>query len=213
MTKYRILFLITLLFTSFHSKAKGLQLTGKKNSKMENTKNHLATFGGGCFWCTEAVFQMIKGVDEVVSGYAGGHTDKPKYRDIVQGNTGHAEAIQISFDPEIISYKELLEIFFYMHDPTTLNRQGNDVGTQYRSIILYHDLNQKKSAEESINKFNNNGLYLGQIVTELQEYKEFFTAEKYHQDYYKNNKQQPYCSFVISPKIKKLKEKFKNKLK
>ena len=212
MNKPKIIFSVVLFSIIFLVNKTSIAESKTKRKEMKNENIELATFGGGCFWCIEAVFQMINGVSDVVSGYAGGETRNPSYKTVVSGGTGHAEAIQISFDPKLISYRELLDIFFYMHDPTTLNRQGNDIGTQYRSLILYHNEPQRKLAEEMAKEYNHKGVYQKPIVTEIKAYKEFFTAEDYHQNYYKNNKSQPYCSFVISPKIKKLKEKYKDKL-
>ena len=173
----------------------------------------VATLAGGCFWCLEAVFNELKGVERVESGYAGGNNANPTYEQVSTGNTGHAETIQLSFDPQTISYKESLSVFFAMHDPTTLNRQGNDVGTQYRSIIFYHDANQKAVAEETMDELIKEGIYDRPIVTELQPFKAFYKAEEYHDDYYKRHADQPYCQLVIAPKIDKLYERFKDKLK
>jgi peptide-methionine (S)-S-oxide reductase len=172
-----------------------------------------ATFGGGCFWCVEAVFEKMKGVRSVVSGYAGGHVENPTYQQVTTGKTGHAEVAQIEYDPDEISYEELLEIFFKTHDPTTLNRQGNDVGTQYRSIILYHNEEQKKIAEKAKAKLEESGEYQKPIVTEIKLLDTFYEAEDYHQDYYKNNPNQAYCRIVIAPKLEKAEKKFSLKLK
>lgn len=172
-----------------------------------------ATFAGGCFWCTEAIFKRLKGVTEVISGYAGGKREKPSYEQVSTGATGHAEAIQITFDPNIISYNNLLEVFWATHDPTTLNQQGNDMGTQYRSVIFYHNDEQKKDAETSKEKVDEEHMYADPIVTEILPFENFYTAEEYHQNYYDNNQSAPYCSFVIAPKIKKLLEKFGNEVK
>jgi len=165
----------------------------------------LATFGGGCFWCLEALFQTLDGVKSVTSGYAGGHAPKPAYKDVCSGTTGHAEVIQLEFDPRKIAYDQLLEVFWEAHDPTTLNRQGPDVGTQYRSIILYHSETQKLAAEKSkaaaANRFPH------PIVTQIERLQQFYKAEGYHQDYYRNNADAPYCRAVISPKLKKFLEK------
>jgi len=171
-----------------------------------------ATFGAGCFWCVEAVFQEIKGVESVVSGYAGGHVDNPTYKQVVTGLTGHAEVTQIQFDPEELSYEELLEVFFGTHDPTTLNRQGNDVGTQYRSIIFYHNKEQKEIAERVIDRLDRSGTWKDPIVTEIVPFTEFFKAEDYHQNYYRNNPSQAYCRLIIRPKLDKLKRTFTLKL-
>ncbi|MFH6770155.1 peptide-methionine (S)-S-oxide reductase MsrA [Gaetbulibacter aquiaggeris] len=178
-----------------------------------NDNLQLATFAGGCFWCTEAVFNRFKGVERVVSGYTGGHIKNPAYREICTGRTGHAEAIQIMYDESIISYKELLEIFFATHDPTTLNRQGNDVGTQYRSSIFYSNDNQKEKATDFISYLEKENIFNKAITTEIVELGVFYHAEDNHQDYYNLNEEQPYCQYVINPKIKKLKENFSNKLK
>jgi peptide-methionine (S)-S-oxide reductase len=171
----------------------------------------IATFAGGCFWCTEAIFQMLKGVKKVISGYCGGDMDNPSYDQVSSGITHHAESIQITFDPKIIKYKDLLYVFMKTHDPTTLNRQGHDVGTQYRSAIFYHSDSQKKAAETAIadmQKENQNN-----IVTEVLPFQQFYEAEDYHQNYYNNNKDKPYCMLVIDPKIKALKKEFKSFLK
>jgi peptide methionine sulfoxide reductase msrA/msrB len=164
----------------------------------------LATFGGGCFWCVEAAFEMLGGVKDVVSGYAGGSTESPTYEQVCSKTTGHAEVVQIRFDPEVISYGKLLDMFFKMHDPTTTNRQGADVGSQYRSIILYHDAEQKREAERIIGKLKDGKVYDDPIVTEVTELQKFYTADKYHQDYFERNTTQPYCQMVIKPKLKKL---------
>lgn len=168
--------------------------------------------GGGCFWCVESVFQSVGGVKEVESGYAGGHTKNPDYKSVCSEKTGHAEVVKVSFDTEKISLGEILEIFFVTHDPTTPNRQGNDVGTQYRSIILYHSIEQKDIAQEVISRLNNNGTFDRTIVTEVVELTEFYRAEEYHQNYFKKNPNQPYCVFSIPPKLKKLKKYFPDKV-
>jgi peptide-methionine (S)-S-oxide reductase len=179
-----------------------------------NSENlELATLAGGCFWCTEAVFQRLKGVKEVLSGFTGGNIKNPAYREIITGRTGHAEAIQIRFNPTIISFQELLYVFFATHDPTTLNRQQNDVGTQYRSAVFYHSEKQKEIAEEVIQELENKEIFQNKIVTEISAVKDFYIAEKEHQDFYNQHRQQPYCQFIIDPKIKKLTEVFADKLK
>ena len=170
-----------------------------------------ALFGGGCFWCTEAVFLQIQGVQQVVSGYAGGHTTQPNYDDVCGGNTGHAEVILIDFDENQINYNQLLDVFFATHDPTTLNRQGNDVGTQYRSVIYYNDETQKKIAEAVIEELSE--YYDQPIVTEVSPVEIFYEAEAEHQNYYRENTQQGYCSYVITPKLTKLRKLFADKLK
>jgi peptide-methionine (S)-S-oxide reductase len=179
---------------------------------MKTEVHQKATFGGGCFWCTEAVFQQVKGVIEVVSGYAGGKVPgKPTYREVCSGLTGHAEVVQVTYDPQQISYRELLIIFMTTHDPTTLNRQGADVGTQYRSVIFFHDEEQKEIAGDVLAEMNN--YYEDAVVTELSPLPKFFEAEDYHQDYYTNNSEQGYCQYVISPKLSSLREKYADKLK
>lgn len=179
---------------------------------MTDKNLQLATFGGGCFWCTEAVFQEVKGVEKVVSGYSGGTVPgKPTYREVCSGLTGHAEVIQVTFNPIVISYKEILIIFMTTHDPTTLNRQGGDTGTQYRSVIYYHSSTQKEVAEQVLKEVAS--YYEDKIVTEISQLDVFYEAEEYHQDYYKNNKEQGYCSFVITPKLAKLRKLHANKLK
>lgn len=172
-----------------------------------------ATFGSGCFWCTEAVFQRLRGVKSVVSGYAGGHVENPTYRDVCSGNTGHAEAVQVTFDTAEVSYEELLEVFWKTHDPTTLNRQGNDAGTQYRSVIFYHNESQRKLAEQYRTKLDKAGIWEDPIVTEIAPYTNFFPAEDYHQDYFNRNPNQSYCLFLIRPKVEKLQKVFRDKLK
>lgn len=172
-----------------------------------------ATFGGGCFWCTEAVFQNLKGVTKVTSGYMGGKTVNPSYEDICAGDTGHAEIIQIEYNEKEISFNDLLLIFFKTHDPTTLNRQGNDVGTQYRSVIFYHSQEQKKQAEEMIDNLTKEMVFDKPIVTEITPISEFYRAEEYHQNYYNTNPYKGYCALVIQPKLAKFTEQFKDRLK
>lgn len=185
----------------------------KGNMTSENIKTGTATFGSGCFWCTEAIFERVNGVIDVVSGYAGGHVDNPTYEAVCNGTTGHAECTQIIFNPDVISYDELLEIFWKTHDPTTLNRQGNDVGTQYRSVIFFHNEEQKQKAEYYKKKLEEEKIWNDPIVTEISPLTVFYKAEKYHQDYYENNSSQSYCAFVITPKIEKFEKVFKDKLK
>jgi peptide-methionine (S)-S-oxide reductase len=172
-----------------------------------------ATFGAGCFWCTEAVYSQLKGVLSVTSGYSGGSTRNPSYREVCTGTTGHAEVTQIVYDPAQISFTELLEVFWTMHDPTTLNRQGADVGTQYRSVIFYHNEDQHKLAEEYKNKLNSEMAFDKPVVTEIKPFKVFYKAEDYHQDYFENNSNQPYCQYVILPKVEKVRKIFKERLK
>lgn len=171
-----------------------------------------ATFGMGCFWCTEAIFDQLKGVNKVSSGYAGGELANPTYEMIGTGTTGYAEVCQIIFDPQLISYQSLLEVFWGTHDPTTLNRQGADVGTQYRSVIFYHDDLQKSTADFFKQELENAGIWPDPIVTEISPFTRFYPAEKYHQDYYKNNASNPYCNFVITPKVKKFQKIFSDRL-
>lgn len=173
---------------------------------------NLATFGAGCFWCTEAVFQKLKGVEKVVPGYSGGRRENPSYDQVCSGATGHAEVIQVSFDSEVISYKDLLEVFWKTHDPTTLNRQGADIGTQYRSVIFCHDDEQQELAEKYKKELDESEIFDKPIVTEITPFEKFYEAEKTHHDYYNNNPAQPYCSFVITPKVDKLKRIFADKL-
>ncbi|MDN5204708.1 peptide-methionine (S)-S-oxide reductase MsrA [Fulvivirgaceae bacterium BMA10] len=173
----------------------------------------LATFGTGCFWCTEAIFQDLEGVTSAISGYSGGTVDNPTYREVCNETTGHAEVIQITYDPKKISFAELLEVFWQTHDPTTLNRQGNDVGTQYRSAIFYHNEEQRELAEKYKKELDASGAWNDPIVTEITAFKKFFPAEDYHQNYYNLNGSQPYCTFVIKPKVEKFRKVFKDKLK
>jgi len=184
-----------------------------KQQQGQPEKTELATFGGGCFWCVEAVFEQLEGVSDVVSGYAGGHTENPTYQDVCTGLTGHAEVCQIRYDPEKISYTELLEVFFKTHDPTTLNRQGPDVGTQYRSVIFYHDEQQKALAEKLKRDLDAARAFPRPIVTEVAPFTKFFPAEDYHQDYFRNNPTQSYCRAVVGPKVSKFRKVFKEKLK
>jgi peptide-methionine (S)-S-oxide reductase len=172
-----------------------------------------ATFGAGCFWCVEAVFQNLKGVISVESGYSGGHIKNPAYREVCDGTTGHAEVCQLVFDPEQISYAELLEFFWKTHDPTQLNRQGNDEGTQYRSAIFYHSEDQKILAEKYKTELNDSGAWPKPIVTEIVPFEKFYKAEQHHQNYFNQNNDAPYCKFVIQPKVEKVKKVFKAKLK
>ncbi|MFT4736462.1 MAG: peptide-methionine (S)-S-oxide reductase [Cyclobacteriaceae bacterium] len=172
----------------------------------------LATFASGCFWCTEAFFQRLKGVYNVKSGYTGGHVKSPTYREICSGLTMHTEGIQFEYDPSVIAYSELLEVFWKMHDPTTLNRQGNDVGTQYRSAIFYHTQEQKEEAIKYRDDLNRAAIWDSQIVTEIAPVDVFYEAEIYHKDYYNSNKSQPYCSYIINPKMAEFKRVFKDKL-
>jgi peptide-methionine (S)-S-oxide reductase len=185
-------------------------LNGAQTKTMNNATNQTetATLGGGCFWCTEAIFQMLPGVKSVASGYAGGIKENPTYKEVCSGNTGHAEVIQIEYDPKLVSYEKILDTFWDAHDPTTLNRQGADAGTQYRSIILYNNEAQKSAAEKS--KAEAQKRFVKEIVTEIVPLKQFYKAEDYHQDYYRSNPSQPYCRAVIQPKVEKFEKKLKH---
>jgi peptide-methionine (S)-S-oxide reductase len=178
----------------------------------QNNKE-IATLGGGCFWCLEAVFDDLRGVDSVESGYMGGHLQNPSYADVCGGDTGHAEVVQIHFDPQVVGFREILEVFFVIHDPTTRNRQGNDVGTQYRSVIFHHTPEQKAIAEETMGKLGAAGLRRDPIVTELTPASTFYPAETDHQEYYQRNPNQPYCMMVVEPKVVKFRKRFLGKLK
>ena len=172
-----------------------------------------ATLAAGCFWCVEAVFDDLRGVEDVVSGYSGGHADNPNYQQVCSGTTGHAEVIQVRFDPSEVSFREILQVFFTVHDPTTMNRQGNDVGTQYRSAIFYHSDEQKRVAEEVIREIADAGIYDDPIVTEIVPFDKFWPAENYHQEYFSNNPNQPYCTAVVAPKVAKFRKNFVDRLK
>ncbi len=178
-----------------------------------NANLQTATLAGGCFWCLEAVFDEVKGVQAVESGYSGGKKENPSYREVCTGMTGHAEAVQIHFDPQVVSYRNLLNVFFAIHDPTTLNRQGADIGTQYRSAIFYHDEEQKITVEQLIKELNDQRIWNKPIVTELVKFDRFFQAEDYHQEYFTNNPNQPYCQAVVAPKVAKLRKHFLEMLK
>lgn len=206
---------LSLIFSSCTAKEKPFVKEEFKEPVKVKVKEgmEVATFAGGCFWCTEAVFLEIKGVEKVVSGYIGGKTVNPTYKDICTGETGHAEAIQITFNPNEVAYEDLLEVFFGTHDPTTLNRQGADVGTQYRSEIFYHSEAQKTKAENYIQLLEKEKLYDKKIVTKVSSATVFYPAEDYHQNYYNQNSSQGYCQMVIAPKLEKLRKYYKSKLK
>jgi peptide-methionine (S)-S-oxide reductase len=176
-------------------------------------KVETATLAGGCFWCVEAVFDELRGVESVESGYTGGNVERPTYQQVCGGRTGHAEAVRLTFDPSVVSFRELLEVFFTVHDPTTLNRQGGDVGTQYRSAVFYHTPEQREIAERTIADLNAEQIWDAPIVTEVSPAAEFYTAEDYHQEYFQNNASQPYCRAVVAPKVAKFRQKFLAKLK
>ena len=178
-----------------------------------NNKTEIATLANGCFWCTEAIFERVKGVKSIIPGYAGGTVKNPSYDQVCTGETGHAESIQIEFDPKVTSFEKILDIFWHTHDPTTLNRQGNDVGTQYRSAIFYHDKTQKEIAERLRNELEKENDYNDSIVTEITPFKNFYVAEDYHKNYYEKHHDVPYCNFVIDPKVRKLLEKYGNDVK
>lgn len=178
-----------------------------------NSGREVATLAGGCFWCLEAVFEQLKGVEKVESGYAGGSDPNPNYKRVCEGNTGHAEVVQVTFDPSIISFRELLEVFFVIHDPTTLNRQGGDVGTQYRSAVFFHSPEQEQTTRVVIADLTKEGIFNSAIVTEVEPFTKFFKAEDYHQGYFRANPNQPYCAAVVGPKVAKFRKKFLDKLK
>ncbi len=180
---------------------------------MENKNLETATLAAGCFWCVEPIFDDLKGVESVESGYSGGHKANPTYREVCSETTGHAEVIRVNFDPRAISYKEILQVFFSVHDPTTLNRQGNDIGSSYRSAIFYHSDEQKRAAEEVIKEFTEEGVYDNPIVTEVKPFDKFYIAEDYHHEYFTNNPNQPYCAAVVAPKVAKFRKKFVDRLK
>ena len=177
------------------------------------TGNQMATLAGGCFWCLEAVFDDLKGVQSVESGYSGGHVPNPTYKQVCSDTTGHAEVVRITFDPSVITYADLLRVFFAIHDPTTLNRQGNDVGTSYRSAIFYHDEEQKETAESIIKEITDARIWPNPIVTEVTKFDAFYLAEDYHQEYFANNANQPYCRMVVAPKVAKFRKQFVERLK
>ncbi len=176
-------------------------------------RRETTTLAGGCFWCLEAVYDDMEGVLSVESGYMGGRQPKPTYRDVCTGRTGHAEVVQVNFDPDVVSFRDILEVFFAIHDPTTLNRQGNDVGTQYRSAIFYHSEEQKATAEQVIKELTAERAFPEPIVTEIQPASTFYVAEDYHQEYFANNPQQPYCAYIVAPKLQKFRHKFAKKVK
>lgn len=191
----------------------GTEKTEKKMSNSNEAALEKATFGAGCFWCVEAMFQNIKGVTKVESGYSGGHVKKPTYKEVCNGTTGHAEVIQVTYDPDIVSYETLLEAFWLAHDPTQLNRQGADVGTQYRSVIFFHTATQEMLAKEYKNRLNLENAYGAPVVTEISAISEFYSAEDYHQDYYDQNPENSYCKMVVGPKLEKFRKAFKQDVK
>lgn len=204
-----------LLAWAFLACGQSTKKSEKKAKKMEVNLagKEVATLGAGCFWCVEAVFQNLQGVDTVISGYTGGQVPNPTYKEVCTGLTGHAEVCQITYDPNVITYEEILEVFWKTHDPTTLNRQGNDVGTQYRSSIFYHSASQKEIAEKYIAQLDGSGTFKNKIVTTIEPLGDFYVAEDYHQNYFNENGEQPYCQFVVRPKVEKFKKEFANRLK
>ncbi len=214
---FSIILLICTLLSCNTSTSKSDQMskhnTAKMNDHVDSSQLETAVFGAGCFWCVEAQFELLDGVVEAESGYAGGHTPNPSYKEVCTGNTGHAEVVKIYYDPNIISYEELLGAFFMAHDPTTLNRQGNDVGTQYRSAIFYSDDTEKHKAEEIIDKLNAENVFPNPIVSTLEPLGTFYPAEKYHQQYFELNGEQPYCQMVVKPKYEKFKKVMAEKIK
>ncbi len=213
----RLLTIVAFLLAVFPVAGCGKNQVEKKKTgetmTFDSTKYSVATFGAGCFWCVEAVFERLKGVEKVISGYTGGSVPNPTYKQVCEGNTGHAEVCRIYYNPELITYEELLEVFWQTHDPTTLNRQGNDVGTQYRSAVFYHDDKQKELAEFYKKKLDESAVFNSPVVTEIVPATQFYVAEDYHQNYFDENGTQPYCAFVIKPKVEKFKKVFKDKLK
>ena len=185
----------------------------RRYTKSGMATREIATLGGGCFWCLEAVYDEMEGVSSVESGYMGGHVEDPSYRAVCTGSTGHVEVVQIAFDPLITSFREILEVFFTIHDPTTLDRQGNDSGPQYRSVIFYHDDAQRAVAEDVIRRLDAEKIWPRPIVTQVRQAARFYVAEDYHQEYFRNNPSQPYCAYIVSPKVKKFREKFAAKVK
>ena len=208
--------LMGVLFTGLLSCAQKKTVKTKmmnETNNMANGAKAVATFGTGCFWCTEAIFQELEGVVKVTSGYSGGHVDNPTYKQVCEGTTGHAECLNIEYDSSKISFDELLEVFWQTHNPTTLNRQGNDIGTQYRSVVFYHNEEQKTKAEKYKTELSKSGAWDDPVVTTLEPFVKFYPAESYHDDYYNKNKEQGYCQFVIRPKLEKFEKVFKDKLK
>jgi peptide-methionine (S)-S-oxide reductase len=208
-----VLLALSLILCGCNKRGTNAQSDNEKEMDKQMGNLQKATFGSGCFWCTEAIFERLNGVHKVVSGYAGGTVENPTYEEVCDGTTGHAEVTQITYDSSVIGYDELLEVFWKTHDPTTLNRQGNDVGTQYRSVIFYHNDEQKQLAEKYKSELDKSGAWDNPIVTEISPLTNYFPAENYHQDYYNNNPNQGYCAFVIAPKLEKFKKVFKDKLK
>jgi peptide-methionine (S)-S-oxide reductase len=214
MHKFFVCFILMLISACVHAqedtKPASKTLQEQKTAAKEQ-ETEIATFGGGCFWCVEAVFENVRGVTDVVSGYEGGSTKNPNYKQVCTGRTGHAEVCQITFDPKVVSFEELLEIFWKTHDPTTLNKQGNDIGTQYRSVIFFHNDEQKEIAETYKKKLDASGAFRDKLVTEISKTRRFYVAEEYHQDYFRLNPGQGYCAAVVQPKVEKFKKVFADK--
>lgn len=208
MNKFVLLLLLVLFSCKGQEKEQVMQ---SKNEIKNMDKLESVVFGGGCFWCIEGAFDMLKGVESAESGYAGGHTKNPTYKEVCEGTTGHAEVVKITYDPSVISYDQLMEVFFFLHDPTQLNRQGNDIGTQYRSAIFYQSPEEKNNAEKALKLSQESGLWNGKYVTEITPLDTFWKAEEYHQGYYEANPNQPYCSAVVGPKIAKFRKHFSEK--
>lgn len=206
--KKLVLLVFGLLILSCSGQDKKEKTNKKTKVKMENSNLKQITFGGGCFWCVESSFNLLKGVESAVSGYSGGTKQNPTYEEVCTGETGHAEVVQITYDPKIITYDQLMDVFFFLHDPRQLNRQGNDIGTQYRSIIFYNDDAEKAAAENAIKTSEESGKWPGKYVTEIKKFEKFWPAEQYHQGYYEANPNQPYCSAVVGPKIQKFKKHY-----
>lgn len=209
----RTLILLAGIFLFWGFTHAGAQTDKTQNKPMPDSQLQEATFGAGCFWCVEAVFEELKGVRKVVAGYAGGHVEDPTYRQVTTGTTGHAEVARLTYDPSVITYRQLLTVFWHTHNPTTLNRQGADVGPQYRSVIFFHNDEQKKIAEKSLKETDASDLWEDPIVTEIEPLSNYSRAENYHQNYYENNPNAGYCQVVIAPKLKKLREEFSELIK
>lgn len=207
MKNFLLLLMSVLLFSCGGQENRNSAKNSVKENKMNGNLKQI-TFGGGCFWCVESCFNMLKGVDSAVSGYSGGHKENPTYEEVCTGETDHAEVVQVTYNPEIITYEQLMEVFFFLHDPTQLNRQGNDIGTQYRSVIFYNDEVEKQKAEKALQTSEASGRWNGKYVTEIVKFEKFWAAEQYHQGYYKENPNTPYCSAVVGPKIQKFRKHF-----
>lgn len=206
--RWLIILLVSVTMVNFSHK-----LNSQEINKVHNMNTKTATFGSGCFWCSEAIFSRLEGVEKVEPGFSGGHVKNPSYKEVVTGETGHAEVSQITYNPDIVSFKTLLEVFWKTHDPTTLNRQGGDVGTQYRSVIFFHDEEQETLAKEYMAALDKANIWDNPIVTEVVPFVKFYPAEDYHNDYYENNPTNSYCNFVVTPKVEKFEKVFKDKLK